>query len=208
MYPDMYPGDPLDGATALMDPASIVNSPHPLRNKVARALWSICNAVLYRPSPRVAHRYRVLLLRLFGAQVDWTARPYSKCKIWLPKNLKMCAYSCLADDADCYNVAPVTIGPFATVSQYAYLCSASHYTDTAEFSLFSKPIQIEAMAWIAARSYVGPGVTVHEGAVVGANACAYKDVPAWTIVGGNPARAIGTRKIERTRGETAGIAVG
>jgi putative colanic acid biosynthesis acetyltransferase WcaF len=191
----MYISDRIQGDVGVVDPAKIFTSPHPLSNKIARVFWGICCSLLYRPSPRTAHRFRVLLLRLFGADVDWTARPYSKCKIWLPKNLKMAAYSCMADDVDCYNVAPISIGPFATVSQYAYLCSASHDTNTLEFTLFSKPIHIESHAWVAARSYIGPGVTVRAGAVVGANACAYKDVAAWTIVGGNPARVIGNREI-------------
>ena len=175
------------------NPEEVVKSPYSASNRFIRALWSICYSFLYRPSPRVAHKYRVLLLRLFGGNIDWNAHPYPKCKIWLPANLTMGAYSSIADDVDCYNPAPVVVESFAVVSQYSYLCTASHDFNDVNFTLFSKPIHIGFRAWVAARSYIGPGVTVHEGAVVGANSCVYKNVPAWMIVSGNPARPMGTR---------------
>ena len=171
-----------------------VASPHSFGNKLARAVWNLCYLFLFRPSPRIAHRYRVWLLKLFGANVHWTAHPYPSCRIWLPKNLEMGAHSTIADDADCYNVSRVTIGDYAGVSQYSYLCSATHDIHDRNFTLTSSPIRIADKAWVAARAYVGPGVTVAEGAVVGANACVYKDVPAWSVVGGNPARQLGRRQ--------------
>lgn len=54
----------------------------------------------------------------------------------------------------------------------------------------SKPIRICKGAWIGARSIVLKGVTIGEGSVVGAGSVVTKDVPAWTIVAGNPARVI------------------
>jgi putative colanic acid biosynthesis acetyltransferase WcaF len=179
----------------LVDPKKIAANPHSVSNRVVRTLWKVCSLALYRPSPRIAHKFRVFLLRLFGAEVDWTAHPYPKCKIWLPSNLKMGAHSCLADDVDCYNVACITLERLAIVSQYSYLCSASHDINDPNFALFSKPIVIGSRAWVAARSYVGPGVHILEGSVVGANSCVYKDVPPWTVVGGNPAHVISKRRI-------------
>jgi putative colanic acid biosynthesis acetyltransferase WcaF len=178
----------------VVDPNKVAANPHSVSNKIVRTLWKLCYLTLYRPSPRNAHKFRVLLLRLFGATVAWSAHPYPKCKIWLPRHLTMGAHSCLADDVDCYNVAPIILEPLATVSQYSYLCSATHDINDPDFPLFSRPIVIRSQAWVAARSYIGPGICVSEGAVVGANACVYKDVPPWTVVGGNPARAISRRK--------------
>jgi putative colanic acid biosynthesis acetyltransferase WcaF len=171
-------------------------NPHPLSNRILRVMWSVCYAVLYRPTPNVAYKFRIAILRLFGARVHSTAHPYPKCRIWAPWNLTMAAHSCLANNVDCYNVAPVVLEDYAIVSQYSYLCSASHDFNDAAFPLFSKPITIKRQAWVAARAYVGPGVTVGEGAVVGANSCVYKNIDPWTVVGGNPARAIGRRSLQ------------
>ncbi len=65
--------------------------------------------------------------------------------------------SCLADGVDCYCVAKITIGANTTVSQYSYLCTASHdYTDPA-MPLLAAPIVIGENAWITADVFVGRG---------------------------------------------------
>lgn len=52
------------------------------------------------------------------------------------------------------------------------------------------PVKIQNMAWIGARAIILKGVTIGEGAIVGAGSVVTKDVPSWTIVGGNPASVI------------------
>lgn len=56
----------------------------------------------------------------------------------------------------------------------------------------SAPIKISRGAWLGARSIILKGVTVGEGAVVGAGSVVTTDVPAWTMVAGNPARVVKT----------------
>lgn len=51
-------------------------------------------------------------------------------------------------------------------------------------------IKIGDKAWIGFNSIILKGVTIGEGAVVGAASVVTKDIPAWTIVAGNPARVI------------------
>jgi putative colanic acid biosynthesis acetyltransferase WcaF len=102
-------------------------------------------------------------------------------------------HSCLANDVDCYSVAPIALGLHSTVSQYAHLCAAAHDYEDPGFRLVPKQITIGARAWVAAGAFVGPGVTVGEGAVVGARAVVVKDVPEWTVVAGNPAVQIRKR---------------
>jgi putative colanic acid biosynthesis acetyltransferase WcaF len=86
-----------------------------------------------------------------------------------------------------------------TVSQYAFLCTATHDYEDPDFSLIMKPIDVGDYAWIGARAFVGPGVSIGEGAVVGATASVYRDVPEWTVVGGNPAKVIKQRIMKGTR---------
>jgi acetyltransferase-like isoleucine patch superfamily enzyme len=54
----------------------------------------------------------------------------------------------------------------------------------------AKPIDIKSNVWIGFDSCVLPGVTIGEGAIVGAKSIVAEDVPPFTIVGGNPARVI------------------
>lgn len=58
----------------------------------------------------------------------------------------------------------------------------------------SKPIKICDDAWIGMNCIILKGVTIGEGAIVGAGSVVTKDVPAWTVVGGNPAKVIKTLK--------------
>lgn len=53
-----------------------------------------------------------------------------------------------------------------------------------------KPVYIEDKAWIGCRCIILKGVTIGEGAVVAAGSIVTKDVPAYTIYGGNPAKFI------------------
>jgi putative colanic acid biosynthesis acetyltransferase WcaF len=169
-------------------------SPHPISNKVGRALWAIVWTVLFRPSPKPLHCWRRFLLRLFKAKIGRHAHPYPSSKIWAPWNLEMGDYSCIGNHTDCYCVDRVRIGSHSTVSQYSYLCTASHdYTDPS-MPLITAPIVIGEGVWIAADVFVGPGVAIGDGAVIGARSSVYRNIEPWTVVAGNPARVIKKRE--------------
>ncbi len=153
--------------------------------------------VFARPFPRrVGNGWKLLLLRLFGAKVHGKSVVYSSAKIYMPWNLEMHEYACLAPEVDCYNVAKITIGAHATVSQKTYLCAASHDITKSNNPLITAPIIIKDQAWIGASAFIGMGVTIGQGTVVGATASVFKDVEPWTIVGGNPAKFIKKRALE------------
>lgn len=103
-------------------------------------------------------------------------------------------HSTMGDGVDCYSVARVELGARATVSQRASLCTATRDIDDAANHLMIAPIVIEPFGWVAAEAFVGPGVTVGEGGVVAARGVVVRDVPQWTVVGGNPAKPLRARK--------------
>ena len=138
----------------------------------------------------------MLLLRLFGATVTSRSRVDPTARIWAPWNLTIGVDSSVGHHVDLYNVAPIRIGNQATVSQYSYLCAGSHDLADPTMKMTMSPIVIEDGAWVCARAFVGPGVRIESGAVVGACGVVVKDVPEWTIVAGNPAREIRKREIE------------
>jgi len=139
------------------------------------------------------HNWRCFLLRLFGAKIGKGVHPYPTAKIWAPWNLQMDDHSCLADDVDCYCVARISIGAHSTVSQYSYLCGASHDYQQLQMPLITAPIEIGNHVWVAADVFIGPGVNIADGAVVAARSTVVKNVEAWTVVAGTPARFIKNR---------------
>lgn len=112
-------------------------------------------------------------------------------------------HSCLANDVDCYCVDSVVLGDSAIVSQQAMLCTATHDYNDPDFTLVTRPIVISPSAWIGARAFVGPGVKIGVGAVVGASSAVFCDVEAWTVVGGNPANVLKKRTLMKQTREIA-----
>jgi putative colanic acid biosynthesis acetyltransferase WcaF len=165
-----------------------------VENRVRRVLWNLTWWVAYRPSPRMFHGWRRAVLRLFGATIGGGAHPYPSARIWAPWNLTMGNRSCLGDHVQCYSVDRITLEPDATVSQFSFLCTAGHDYRVKGMPLITAPITIGREAWVAADTFIGPGVTIGERAVVGARASVFRDVDPWTVVGGNPCRVI--RKYE------------
>ena len=102
-------------------------------------------------------------------------------------------YSSLGAQVDCYSVDAIRIGAYATVSQYSFLCAASHDPDSAEMTLLTAPIVIGNHAWIAADVFIAPGVVIGEGVMIGARSSVFKNVPEWSVAVGTPAHTIRKR---------------
>ncbi len=171
---------------------------HSLGSKFARVMWNVVWLALFRPTPRgnLFRPWRIALLKLFGARVKWSSNVLPSCRIWQPWKLTMGDYACLSENVDCYTVDEISIGDQATVSQGVRLCAAGHDITSKIMELTHKPIVIGANAWVAGWSIVLPGVTIGEGAVVGAGSVVTKDVKAWIVVAGNPARFIKERTLK------------
>lgn len=179
--------DPIKGAPSF-----------PFRHRVQRALWTLTWAILASWTPAPFHRWRIVLLRLAGAKVHPTAHVYGSARVWYPPNLTMEAHACIGPNVNFYNMAPIRLGAGAILSQGAQICAGTHDIDDPHFQLIVRPIEIGANAWIAADAFVGPGVSVGEGAVLGARGVLFKDAEPWTVFAGNPAQKIRTRNIHHS----------
>lgn len=166
-----------------------------LKDKIYRKLWWIVAIFLFCPATsKFFNFWRIFLLKLFGAKIGKGSVVYSSSKVLSPWNLEIGDFSVIGPNVELH-IDKTIIGSYVTVSQGAYLCSGSHDIRYLNKPFISSPIHINDYAWIAAEAFVGPGVTVHEGAVVGARAVVMKDVPAWKVAGGNPAKIIKDRVI-------------
>ena len=165
-----------------------------IAHRTYRALWTVAWLTLASWTPPVFNPWRRILLKAFGARVAATARVHASARIWYPRNLEMGEHACLGPRVDCYSMARITLEAYALASQGAHLCAGTHDIDDADFQLRAVPIRIGRKAWIAAEAFVGPGVTVGEGAVLGARAVAFSNLAPWTVYAGNPAREIRKRR--------------
>jgi putative colanic acid biosynthesis acetyltransferase WcaF len=164
-----------------------------LRHRLHRVAWKVAWFLLASWTPAPLRRWRIFLANAFGAHIHPSASLYSSVDIWYPPNLTMKAQSALARGVKCYSMAPITIGYRAIVSQGAFLCAGTHDIHSPTFQIQARPIEIGDHAWVCAEAFVGPGVTVAEGAVLGARGVAFKDIEEWTVHVGNPASFKGER---------------
>ena len=159
------------------------------REQIGRLAWASVRP-LFALSPRPLWGFRRWLLRCFGADVGIEARVYPSARITIPWNLELGQECAVGDRAILYALGRISIGARATISQGAHLCAGSHDIDDPARPLLKPPIVIGPDSWICADAFVGPGVHVGEGAIVGARAVAMSDVDAGSVVAGNPAKRI------------------
>lgn len=163
------------------------------RQLAGRAVWEALRGPLFGWTPRPMWAWRRLILRLFGATIGQRVHVHPTARIAVPWNLSIADEAAIGDCTILYSLGPISIGKRATISQNAHLCAGTHDYRQRDMTLLKLPIAVGAGAWICADAFIGPGVTVGAGSIVGARAVVINDIPPGVIVGGNPARVLARR---------------
>ena len=156
-------------------------------------LWWIVESTLFGLSPQIAYGWRRWLLRLFGARVGTGAQVRASVRFTYPWKVEIGDHAWIGDDVVLYSLGEIVIGSNTVISQRCYICTGSHNFSQPDFPIYAKPVRIGAEAWLATDVFVAPGVTVGQGAVVGARSSVFKDLPTMTICYGSPARPVRAR---------------
>jgi putative colanic acid biosynthesis acetyltransferase WcaF len=176
-----------------LEQKSAYDSPWPASERLLRVLWEFCWCVFCVWTPKPLNPWRLFWLRVFDAKIDGTPFVHQRARIAVPWNLTLHDRACLGDRANAYNLAEIEIGARATVAQEAYLSTASHDFARLEMPLTAAKITIGEDAFIGARTFVLPGITIGARSVIGACSVVTKDVPADVTAAGNPCRTIKSR---------------
>ncbi|MDX2116490.1 MAG: putative colanic acid biosynthesis acetyltransferase [Planctomycetota bacterium] len=168
-------------------------SPFSRREKVGRLAWALVQGTLFRYSFTTWYRWRNTLLRLFGARVHPSCRIRRTARFECPWNFTAGPNCAIGEHAIVYALGPITLGRRVSVSQYSHLCAGTHDFTRRDLPLIRPHVTLKDDSWLGADAFVGPGVTLHEGALLGARASAFKDLEPWTMYGGNPAKPIRKR---------------
>ncbi len=189
-----------------MQQTSRYTSAWPANVRIKVMLWHIVWLFLFRLTPKQMNRWRLFLLRLFGAKASSSSYVASSVLIRMPWHLTLGENCAVNYGADLYTLGRIILHPRCTVSQEAYLCTGTHDLSDPIYPLQVGDIEIGEEAFVGVRALIMPGVVVGEGGVVGGGAVVTKDVAPWTIVAGNPARVIRTREFRGAKPSNPGAA--
>jgi putative colanic acid biosynthesis acetyltransferase WcaF len=151
-------------------------------------LWWLVQSTLFAASPQFMFGWRRWLLRLFGAKVGVGVLVRPSVRTTYPWKVRLDDYCWIGDEVQLYSLGEIHVGEHAVVSQRSYLCTGSHRHDLPGFDITAAPIVIGAQAWVGTDVFVAPGITIGEGAVVGARSSVFHDLPAAMICKGSPAK--------------------
>lgn len=180
-------------AGAEFDPLARSVSPYTTREKIGRVLWNTLGQVLFRWTFHNWYGVRRGLLRLFGAKIGAHVRIRPSVIVEQPWNLTIGDNSSIGDRAIVYCLGKVTLGSNVSLSQMVHLCAGTHDYAKSDLPLLRPPIVVEDEVWLAADVFVAPSVRIGRGTVVGARSSVFKDLPAWKVCAGTPAKPIKDR---------------
>lgn len=157
--------------------------------------WRLVSLAFFETTFPWPSSVRALLLRAFGAEVGRGLHIKSQVRIHFPWRLTLGSNVWIGQGSTILNFANVELQDNVALAHEVFLAAASHDLSRRSFPYLHAPICIERGAWLASRSFVGPNVRVGSGSVVCACACVVSDVEAGSVVGGVPARRLGSREI-------------
>jgi putative colanic acid biosynthesis acetyltransferase WcaF len=172
---------------------SAYDSPWSRNQRLLRVLWEFCWAFFCAWTPKPLNEWRLFWLRVFDAKIHGTPFVHQRARIAIPWNLTMHDRACLGDRANAYTLGEIEIGARATVAQEAYLSTGSHDFSRLEMPLVTAKIMIGEDAFIGARAFVLPGITIGARSVIGACSVVTRDIPEGVIAAGNPCQVLRPR---------------
>ena len=157
----------------------------------AVTLWG--NRIINKLPSRHIRRW---FYQMLGAKFGKNCFPCRRVEILLPKGLVLGDGVAVGWFVELDARGGIKIDHDTNISSHVKLITGSHDIDNPDFTADFLPIHIGHHCWIGTGAMVLQGVKIGDGAVVAAGAVVTKDVAPWTVVGGIPARKIGTRDSE------------
>ena len=140
-----------------------------------------------------SHHLRRLVYRFYGMRIGKGSAIQMGARFYNPRNISIGKDSVLGEGIVLDGRDKLTIGDHVDIASEVMIYNSQHDTSDESFKAVSAPVSIDDYVFIGPRAIILPGVKIGKGAVIGAGAVVTRDVEAFKIVGGVPAKEIGDR---------------
>lgn len=140
---------------------------------------------------------RKLSFRLAGVRIGKGTTIHMGAKFFRPSGVSVGDDTIIGDRAFLDGRDRLIIGNHVDIASEVMIYNSEHDISAADFHAISEPVEIKDYVFIGPRAIILPGVTIGEGAIVAAGAVVTKDVEAFALVGGVPAKVIGERPLKK-----------
>ncbi len=141
------------------------------------------------------HGVRMFLYRhMFRMDVGEKTSIHRNCRFYFPPGIRIGAHTILNRDVLLDGRMGLVIKDNVSISEGSAIITLEHDPDSSTFANRGERVVVEDRVFIGMRALILPGVVLGEGAVVAAGAVVTRDVAAYDIVAGVPARVIGKRR--------------
>lgn len=161
--------------------------------KIKLVIWRITRSLFFYPSTPILNKWRILLLRLFGAKIGIGCNISPRAIIMCPWRLEMGNFSSIDDYSFIRNTGRVVIGDYVSIASQVTIVPGGHDIRSRGFENNATYVIIGNGCFIGACAYIGRSCTIGQFSVLGAHAIALKDIPENSIAVGFPAKVIGER---------------
>ena len=186
---------PGSGTRKKVDLSLYDNSWYQPGSKVKRLLWFFVNIIVFKNPFNTLYGFKVWILRLFGAEVGHSVIIKPSVNIKYPWFIKMGNQIWIGENVWLDNHTDIQIGNNVCISQGATLMTGNHNYKKPGFDLLVGKITLDDGVWIGAGSMVCPNVHCRSHSVLAVGSIATKDLEAYKIYQGNPAKEVREREI-------------
>lgn len=139
-------------------------------------LWRLTEIFLFKPSVKFLSKWRVFLLRVFGAKVGSNCYISNRSSFVHPWNIVIGNHVSIDDYVFIKASASVEIGDYVQIANFVKIIPGGHDIRRPDFKFLGTPIIIENGVFIGANAFIGPGVKVGQMSVIGSNTRLYKSI--------------------------------
>ncbi len=167
-----------------------------ITRRIDAILLELDNFILKLVGCVPVHEIRRFFYRIEGMKIGRGSSIHMGAVFYKARNIKIGQDTIIGENAVLDGRDSLIIGNHVDIASEVMIYNAEHDVNDEKFKAIIAPVEIGDFVFIGPRAIILPGVKIGRGAVVGAGAVVTKNVGEFEIVGGVPAKVIGTRKIK------------